>query len=94
MIFDDLAGAVPGLLGKVKSLLVAGTVKRVVIKNAQGSTFADVPVIVAAIVTILLPVIAGFAAIAALVLGFTVSLEPRSSASPGLDLRNRPSSRE
>lgn len=94
MTYDDLTGSLPGVLSKVKHLLVTGTAKHIVIKNTKGATFADVPVTVAAIVTILVPVITGFAAIAALVLGFTVSVEPRSSESQTLDLRKRPTSQE
>jgi Domain of unknown function (DUF4342) len=63
------------LVDKVKSLIHEGNVKRIIIKDAQGHTFVEIPVTVAAIGAVLSPTLAAVGAISALVAKFTIVVE-------------------
>ena len=70
------------LVDKVKSLIHEGNVRRIIVKDEHGNTFVEIPVTVAAVGTILAPVLAAVGAISALVAKFTivvVRIEPKSS---------------
>jgi hypothetical protein len=65
---------------KVKSLIHEGNVRRIIVKDEHGNTFVEIPVTVAAVGTILAPVLAAVGAISALVAKFTivvVRVEPK-----------------
>ena len=69
------------LVDKVKSLIHEGNVRRIIVKDEHGNTFVEIPVTVAAVGTILAPVLAAVGAISALVAKFTivvVRVEPKS----------------
>jgi hypothetical protein len=69
------------LVDKVKSLIHEGNVRRIIVKDEHGNTFVEIPVTVAAVGTILAPVLAAVGAISALVAKFTivvVRIEPKS----------------
>jgi len=66
---------------KVKSLIHEGNVRRIIVKDEHGNTFVEIPVTVAAVGTILAPVLAAVGAISALVAKFTivvVRVEPKA----------------
>lgn len=63
------------LVETVKKLVRETNVRRVIIKNEKGETLIEVPATVAAVGTILLPVLAALGAIAALVTNCTVEVE-------------------
>ena len=70
------------LVDKVKSLIHEGNVRRIIVKDEHGNTFVEIPVTVAAVGTILAPVLAAVGAISALVAKFTivvVRIEPKSA---------------
>ena len=63
------------LVDKVKALIHEGNVRRIIIKDAHGNTFVEIPVTVAAVGMILAPVLAAVGAISALVAKFTIVVE-------------------
>jgi hypothetical protein len=70
------------LVDKVKEALHEGNVRRIIIKDENGHTFMEVPLTVAAIGVIAAPLLAGLAAIAALVAKFTVVIERNQPGPP------------
>jgi len=54
------------LVEKVKELLRAGNVRRIIIKNEEGKALIEVPLTVGVVVGVLAPVLAAIGAIAAL----------------------------
>jgi hypothetical protein len=63
------------LVEQVSRILHEGNVRRIIIKDAQGHTFLEVPVAVAAVGVIAAPVLAALGALAALVANFTLVVE-------------------
>jgi len=71
------------LVEKVKSLTHEGNVRRIIIRDTNGNTFMEIPVTVAAVGTVLAPLLAALGAISALVAKSTIVVvrtdESRSS---------------
>lgn len=65
------------LLAKVKELVHEGNVRRLIIKNDEGTTLIEVPLTVGVIGALLLPVWAAIGAIAALATDCTIVVERR-----------------
>jgi hypothetical protein len=65
------------LLAKVKELVHEGNVRRLIIKNGEGTTLIEVPLTVGVIGAALLPVFAAIGAIAALATDCTIVVERR-----------------
>lgn len=63
------------LVDKVKNLIHEGNVNRVIIKDEKGNTYLEIPVNVAAVGVIAVPVLAALGAISALVAKFTIVVE-------------------
>lgn len=78
-IFEEIKVAGHDLLGKVKSLIEEGNIRRLIIKDDKGNTFIEIPLTVAAIGVIAAPVLAAIGALSALVANFTIVVE-RSKA--------------
>ena len=74
-----LAKDVVELVGK---LLHEGNVRRVIVRDAQGHTFMEVPVAVAAAGVIVAPVLAAVGALAALVADFQIVVERAERDAP------------
>lgn len=72
------------LVDKVKSLVHAGNVRRIILKDEKGHTFLEIPLTVAAVGVIAAPLLAGLGAIAALVANFTLVVE-RAGEQPEQD---------
>jgi Domain of unknown function (DUF4342) len=68
------------LLAKIRDLIRAGNVRRIIIKNEEGRVLIDVPLTVGVVGTLLAPQLAAIGAIAALVLKGSIVIE-KSSAS-------------
>lgn len=66
------------VIEKVKELVRAGNVRRLIVKDARGETVIVVPLTVGVVATALLPVWAAVAAIAALAAEFTIEVETAS----------------
>jgi hypothetical protein len=63
------------LVGKVKELIRQGNIRRIVIKNNEGHSLIDIPLIWGVIYTIAAPQLAALGAIAALVGWATIVVE-------------------
>jgi hypothetical protein len=63
------------LVDRVKALIHEGNVNRIIIKDDKGNTFVEIPVTVAAVGTVLAPVLAAVGAISALVAKFKIVIE-------------------
>jgi len=63
------------LAGKIRELIHEGNVRRIIIKDEHGHTFMEIPLTVAAVGTVLAPVLAAVGAIATLVSRFDVVVE-------------------
>lgn len=68
------------MLAKVKELVHEGNVRRLIIKNEDGTTLIEVPLTVGVIGAVLLPVWAAIGAIAALATDCTIVVERRDPA--------------
>jgi len=63
------------LKAKLKEIIRKGTVRRIVIKNAQGRTILDIPLAAGVVGAALLPFWAAIAGIAALASDYTIVVE-------------------
>jgi hypothetical protein len=70
------------LLGKIKEVIHAGNVRRVVIKNEDGRALVDIPLTVGVVGTLLAPQLAAIGAIAALVLRGSIVIEKEETPAP------------
>ena len=68
-----------GLKAKLKEIVRKGTVRRVVIKNAQGRTVLDIPLAAGVVGAALLPFWAAVGGIAALAADYTILVEHADS---------------
>lgn len=62
---------------KVKELVRAGNVRRIIIKNEEGKTLIEIPLTIGVVGALLLPVLAAVGAIAAIVTNCTIVVEKR-----------------
>ncbi|HYV92072.1 MAG TPA: DUF4342 domain-containing protein [Chitinophagales bacterium] len=60
------------LLKKMRELLAEGNARRIIIKNENGETLIEIPLMIGAIGAILAPILAAVGAIAALVTRCTI----------------------
>ncbi|HEX2493093.1 MAG TPA: DUF4342 domain-containing protein [Steroidobacter sp.] len=67
------------LLARVKDIVHAGNVRRIVIKNEEGKILVDIPLTVGVVGTLLAPQLAAIGAIAALVLKGSIVIEKEPS---------------
>lgn len=65
------------LVKKIKELIKAGNIRRIIIKNEEGKVLVEVPLTIGVVGAILLPVWAAVGAIAAMVTDCTVVVEKR-----------------
>ncbi|HEX6140144.1 MAG TPA: DUF4342 domain-containing protein [Candidatus Limnocylindria bacterium] len=65
------------LLAKVKEIVHEGNVRRLIIKNSEGTTLVEIPLTVGVIGAALLPVFAAIGAIAALATDCVIVVERR-----------------
>ncbi|MBL8097253.1 MAG: DUF4342 domain-containing protein [Anaerolineales bacterium] len=63
------------LMSKIKELVHAGNVRRIVIKNEEGKTLIDIPMTVGVVGALIAPQLAALGAIAALVTRGTIVVE-------------------
>jgi len=64
-----------GLLAKCKELVHEGNVRRLTIKNEEGKTLIDIPLMLGVVGAVLAPQLAAIGAIAALVTDCTIIVE-------------------
>ena len=70
------------VLAKVKELVHAGNIRRIIIKNEHGQTLIEIPLTIGVVGALLLPVWAAIGAIAALVANLTIVVEKVEPESP------------
>ena len=70
------------LLAKVKEIIRAGNVRRVIIKNEEGRVLIDIPLTLGLVGTLLAPQLAAIGAVAALVLKGSIVIEKEIVAPP------------
>ena len=63
------------LLAKIKELIHAGNIRRIIIKNKDGKTIMEIPLTIGVVGAVLAPMLAAVGAIAALVSEATVVVE-------------------
>lgn len=63
------------IIAKIESFIHEGNVRRVLVKDAQGTTVIEVPLTVGLVGVALVPVWAAIGAIAALAADFTIQVE-------------------
>jgi hypothetical protein len=63
------------LLAKIKELIHAGNIRRIIIKNKEGKTVMEIPLTVGVVGAVLAPTLVAVGAIAALVSEATVVVE-------------------
>jgi hypothetical protein len=67
------------LLAKIKEIIRAGNIRRLIIKNEEGRIIVDIPLTVGVVGTLLAPQLAAIGAIAALVLNGTIVIEKEAT---------------
>jgi len=67
------------LIAKIKELVNEGNIRRIVIKNEEGSTLIEVPVTLGVLGALLLPVWAAIGALAAVATNCTIVVERRDT---------------
>lgn len=65
------------LLGKVKSLINEGNIRRIIIKDSEGKPLVEFPVTIGVVGALFAPMLAAVGAIAALVTKCTIVVERR-----------------
>lgn len=68
------------LLGKIKEVIHAGNIRRIVIKNEDGRVLIDIPLTLGVVGTLLAPQLAAIGAIAALVLRGSIVVEKETTS--------------
>lgn len=67
------------LLGKIKELVHEGNIRRIIIKNKEGTTVLEIPLTFGVVGALLVPSLAAVGAIAALLTEATVVVEKTDS---------------
>ncbi len=63
------------VVDKVKELIHAGNIRRIILKNEEGKTLIEIPLTLGVVGAALLPVLAAVGAIAALAASMTIVVE-------------------
>ncbi len=66
------------ILRKVKELVKAGNVRRIIIKNEDGKSLIEIPLTIGVVGAALLPIWAAIVAVVALVTSCTIVIEKRT----------------
>jgi hypothetical protein len=86
-LFEQINVAGSELAAQVERLIHEGNVRRIIIKDAQGNTYMEIPVTVATVGVLAAPVLAALGTFAALVTSCSIVVEraeeaPRSGDTP------------
>jgi len=63
------------IINKIKELIHAGNIRRIILKNEEGNTLIEIPLTLGVVGAALVPVLAAVGAIAALVAKLTIVVE-------------------
>ena len=75
VIYEEFKVMGKDLVEKIRELIHEGNVRRIIIKDEKGNTFLEIPLTVATVGVITVPLLAGLGAIAALIANFTLVVE-------------------
>jgi len=75
--FEDIKVDGEELLAKVRELIHEGNVRRVIIKNGEGTVLIEIPLTLGVAGAVILPTLAAVGAIAALVTDCSITVERR-----------------
>ena len=78
--FEDMKVDGEELLAKVRELIHEGNVRRVIIKNGEGTILMEIPLTLGVAGAVILPTLAAVGAIAALVTDCSITVERRVEA--------------
>ena len=65
------------VISKIKELIKAGNIRRIILKNEKGTTLIEIPLTVVVVGAVIAPVLAAVGAAAALVTKCTIIVEKR-----------------
>lgn len=82
VVYEEFKVMGKDLVEKISQLIHEGNVRRIIIKDEKGNTFLEIPLTVATVGVIAVPVLAGLGAIAALIANFTIVVEKTQEAPP------------
>ncbi|MEZ4674753.1 MAG: DUF4342 domain-containing protein [Caldilineaceae bacterium] len=74
------------LIAKIKELVHAGNIRRVIIKNEEGKTLVDIPLTMGVVGALLAPQLAAIGAIAALVTDGSIGVEKIAETEKEVDI--------
>ena len=80
--FEEVKVKAEELVDKVKEWIHEGNVRRIIIRDATGHTFMELPLTIAAVGVIAAPILAAIGALAAMVADFHVVVERSEPATP------------
>jgi Domain of unknown function (DUF4342) len=78
--FEEYKVAGDKVVGKIKEIIHAGNVRRIIIKNDEGRSLIEIPMTVGVVGAVLVPVWAAIGAIAALVANCSIEVEREEEA--------------
>lgn len=81
-VFEEFKVHGQELVDKVSELIHEGNVRRIIVKDEKGNTFLEIPLTVATVGAIAVPVLAGLGTIAALIANFTIVVEKGKEDTP------------
>jgi hypothetical protein len=62
---------------RIKEIIHEGNVRRIIIKDAKGATYLEIPLAIGVVGVLIAPVLAAAAALAAVASSFTIEVERR-----------------
>jgi repressor of nif and glnA expression len=82
VVYEEFKVMGKDLVEKIGQLIHEGNVRRIIIKDEKGNTFLEIPLTVATVGVIAVPLLAGLGAIAAMIANFTIVVEKTQEAPP------------
>jgi hypothetical protein len=82
VVYEEFKVMGKDLVEKISQLIHEGNVRRIIIKDEKGNTFLEIPLTVATVGAIAVPLLAALGAIAALIANFTIVVEKTQEAPP------------
>ena len=73
-----MQGTRGGAFRKVREIIHEGNVRRIIIKDARGATYLEIPLAIGVVGVLIAPVLAAVGALAAVASSFTIDVERRS----------------
>ncbi len=75
VIYEEFKIRGEDLVDKIKSLIHEGNIRRIIVKDEKGNTYLEVPLTVAAVGVVAVPILAAIGAMAALISNFNLGVE-------------------